>query len=180
MNDLTKPIPAVWIVRAGVDGEHEQQFMQEQRVFLDRRNINFDLGTIRDRPHLLSVLSTIYPEDRLKTVANWASQLWAFSHSIAVGDLVALPLKAARSIQFGEVRGAYSYQAQTSSRGIHTRPVSWLGDPVPRANFRKDILASFGASQAVCRVHRNQAEARINAMLATNRGNDPGMPPVAP
>jgi hypothetical protein len=49
MNDLTKRIPAVWIVRAGVDGEYEQQFIQEQRVFLDRRNVNFDLGTIRDR-----------------------------------------------------------------------------------------------------------------------------------
>jgi restriction system protein len=45
--------------------------------------------------------------------------------------------------------------------------VRWIGETVPRAHFGKDLLNTFGAFMTICRVQRNNAEARIAAMRAT-------------
>lgn len=44
--------------------------------------------------------------------------------------------------------------------------MKWIAEAVPRANFGKDLLFTFGAFLTICRVQRNNAEQRILAMRA--------------
>ena len=44
--------------------------------------------------------------------------------------------------------------------------MKWIAEAVPRANFGKDLLFTFGAFLTICRVQRNNAEQRIAAMRA--------------
>ncbi|MBM3749157.1 MAG: restriction endonuclease, partial [Acidobacteria bacterium] len=49
---------------------------------------------------------------------------------------------------------------------FHWRPVKWIAEAVPRAHFGKDLLNTFGAFKTICRVQRNNAEARIASLRA--------------
>jgi restriction system protein len=46
--------------------------------------------------------------------------------------------------------------------------VKWIGEAIPRDNFGQDILNSFGAFMTICRIRRNDAEARIAHMRANH------------
>lgn len=39
---------------------------------------------------------------------------------------------------------------------------------IPRDVFEQDILYSFGAFMTVCKIHKNNAEARIKALWKNN------------
>ncbi|GIX04578.1 MAG: restriction endonuclease [Planctomycetaceae bacterium] len=77
-----------------------------------------------------------------------------------------LPLKTQRAIQIGEVTSDYHFEPSGPNPFFHWRSVKWIGEAVPRANFGKDLLNSFGAFMTICRVQRNNAEARNAAMRA--------------
>ncbi len=47
----------------------------------------------------------------------------------------------------------------------HVRDVRWHVTDLPRAAVDADLRYSFGGSVTVCSVRRNQAEARIRAMI---------------
>jgi restriction system protein len=52
--------------------------------------------------------------------------------------------------------------------------VKWIGEAIPRTQFGQDLLHSFGAFLTICRIQRNNAEARINAMRESKWAPDPG------
>lgn len=155
---------AVWLVRAGAHGEYEQKFLDENRVYLTWDSLSVDLTALKGRPELIDVLTKAYPEDKAKTVSNWASQIWPFANEMAKGDWVVLPLKAQRAIQIGELTGTYQFDAKAANPFFHWRPVKWIGEAIPRAHFGKDLLNSFGAFMTICRIQRNNAEPRLKAM----------------
>ena len=43
-----------------------------------------------------------------------------------------------------------------------------LDSLIPRTVFPQDLLYSFGAFMTICRIQRNDAEARVKAMAARN------------
>jgi restriction system protein len=57
----------------------------------------------------------------------------------------------------------------------HTRRVKWVRPDVPRDEFHQDLLYSLGAFMTVCQITRNDAEARVAAILEGKQ--DPGSPP---
>jgi restriction system protein len=97
---------------------------------------------------------------------NWVGQIWPFVHEMKKGDLVVLPLKSQPAIQIGEIAGDYHSEPDGPNPFYHWRPVKWIAEAVPRANFGKDLLYTFGAFLTICRVQRNNAEQRISAMRA--------------
>jgi restriction system protein len=157
---------AVWLIRAGSHGEYELKFIQEGRVYVTWDDLDVNLGKLADRSELTDALSQRYPDTKPKAIANWVSQIWPFAHEIKKSDLVVLPLKTQRAIQIGEVTGDYHFEPDGPSPFFHWRPVKWIAEAVPRANFGKDLLNTFGAFMTICRVQRNNAEARIAAMRA--------------
>lgn len=158
---------AVWLIRAGSHGEFELKFIQESRVYVTWNDLDVDLGKLSQRDDLTAVMASRYPDTKPKTIINWVSQVWPFAHEIAKGDLVVLPLKTQRAIQVGEILGDYRFEASGPNPFFHWRQVRWIGEAIPRAHFGKDLLNTFGAFLTICRVQRNNAEARIAAMRAS-------------
>jgi len=159
---------AIWLVRAGSHGEYEQKFIQENRVYVTWDGLDADLSKFHERKELNDLMGRIYPDAKPRTIQNWVSQVWPFAHEIKQGDLVVVPLKSQPVIYFGEVVGDYHFEPEGPDPYYHWRPVKWVGEAIPRSNFSQDILYTFGAFMTICRVQRNDAEARINAMRANN------------
>jgi restriction system protein len=153
----------IWLTRAGSFGEYEQKFIQDQRVYVTWGKLKEDLSKFHDQSSLREVMTRIYNE-KPKTIQNWASQVWPFAHEIKKGDLIVLPLKTQPAIYVGEVTGDYHFEKKGPSPFFHWIPVKWIGESISRANFGKDLLHSFGALVTICRIKRNNAEARIDAM----------------
>jgi restriction system protein len=79
-------------------------------------------------------------------------------------DWVVLPLKTQPAIQIGEIVGDYQFEASGPDPFYHWRPVKWIAEALPRTNFGQDLLYSFGAFMTICRIQRNNAESRLEAM----------------
>ena len=157
---------AIWLVRAGAHGEYEQKFIQEKRVYVTWEHLVLDLSTPENRQVLIEKLTQLYPEEKPKAILNWSSQLWPFAHSMNKSDLVVVPFKTQPVIYIGELTSDYHYEPSGPSPFFHWRSVKWVGESIPRANFGQDILYTLGAFLTICRVRRNNAEARIAAMRA--------------
>jgi restriction system protein len=158
---------AVWLIRAGRHGEHEDKFLMENRVYVTWNKLDVDLMKVPDRQALMNVLAERYTADKTPKLRNNASQIWPFVHDMKKGDWVVLPLKTTRSIQIGEITGDYVYEAAGPAPYYHWRPVKWIGESIPRSHFGKDLLHTFGAFMTICRVKANDAEARLQAMRKT-------------
>lgn len=159
---------AIWLVRAGSHGEYEQKFIQENRVYVTWEELNSNLMRLADRGGLVQLMTSTYPDAKPKTILNWASQVWPFAHEMKQGDLVVVPLKSQPVIYIGEITGGYNHQTEGPEPFYHWRPVRWVGEAIPRSHFSQDILYSLGAFMTICRIQRNDAEARINAMRNRN------------
>ena len=157
---------AIWLIRAGSHGEYEQKFIGESRVYVTWDKLLPNLANLQDREALFAAMTQAYPQTKPNAVRNWSRQVWSFAHDIKKGDLVVLPLKTQPVIYIGEVNGDYHHQRAGPSPYFHWRTVKWIGESIPRANFGKDLLYSFGAFLTICRIKRNNAEARILAMRA--------------
>jgi restriction system protein len=155
---------AVWLIRAGAHGEYEEKFITENRVYVTKDNLDVDLSKLKHRDDLAAVMNQKYPDAKPKTIQNLVSQVFPFVHAIQKGDLVILPLKTQPAIQIGEVTSDYHFDKKAENPFYHWREVKWIGEAIPRANFRQDLLYSFGAFLSICRIQRNNAENRINNM----------------
>lgn len=166
----------LWLVRAGRFGEREQSAIEKNLAIIGWEALP-DLSKINNRDELTDLLSTIYPNEQKKTLINWESQLWPFVKLMQIGDLVAMPLKHRTIIKFGYVAGDYKYEPANPIGFKHTRPVNWMHD-IPRNQIEQDLLYSFGSAMTVCKIHRNDAENRIKAILS-GKPKTTTAPPVA-
>lgn len=157
---------AIWLIRAGSHGEYEQKFIQENRVYVTWEALDVNLAKLKQRADLTAAMTERYADTKPKAILNWVSQVWPFAHEMKKGDLVVLPLKSQPAIQIGEITGDYQFVPAGPDPYFHWRPVKWIAEFVPRANFGKDLLFTFGAFMTICRVQRNNAEQRIATMRA--------------
>jgi restriction system protein len=154
----------VWLVRAGRHGEFEEKFLQEGRVYVTWDHLSVDIGRMTDRKQLLETMVNTYPGSKLRALQNNVSQVWPFAHAMEKGDLVILPSKMQASIFVAEITGDYQYAPQGPDPFFHWRSVKWISDAIPRSNFGQDLLYSLGAFMTICRITRNNAVVRIEAM----------------
>ena len=166
---------AIWLVRSGSHGEYEQKFIQEGRVYVTWDGLDVDLAHLKEREDLLAALTERYATAKHKTILNWASQIWPFAHRMQLGDLVVVPLKAQPAIYVGKITSDYNFEQNGPDPYFHWREVTWIGEAIPRANFGKDLLNSFGAFMTICRIRRNNAEGRLEAMRQSGWKSDPGL-----
>jgi restriction system protein len=100
---------AIWLIRAGTHGEHEQKFIQENRVYVTWDELDENLAKLTERSELVAALTRHYPDAKPRKISNHASQIWPFAHEMKKGDLVVLPLKSQPAIQIGEITGDYHF-----------------------------------------------------------------------
>jgi restriction system protein len=155
---------AIWLVRAGSRGEYEQKFIQERRVYVTWDGLDVDLNTIDTRDTFVALMGDRYPEEKSRAISNWASQIWPFARLMKQGDWVVMPLKSQPAVYIGQICSDYQFSANGPDPFFHWRDVEWIGEAVPRSHFGQDLLYSFGAFMTICRIQRNNAEARLKAM----------------
>jgi restriction system protein len=161
---------ALWLCRAGRFGERENDALEQSRAVIGWEEVS-DLKGVESRDEMLTSLRATYPSSGERTLVNWRNQLWAFSKTMARGDLVVLPLKQRPAIAFGRIVGNYSFDSLEGPIR-HFRNVEWIVRDIPRTKFPKDLLFSFGAAQTVCQITRHDAEGRINNFLKTGAATE--------
>lgn len=170
---------AVWLVRAGRHGEFQEKFLSEKRVYVTWDDLDVNLAKLPGRDALIAALRQRYPDAKPKALTNNASQIWPFAHDMRKGDWVVLPLKAQRAIQIGELTGDYKFEPDGPTPFFHWRAVNWIGEAIPRSHFGKDLLNTFGAFMTICRVQKNDAEARLKTMRQNGWKPESGTQAVA-
>ncbi|NBI06977.1 restriction endonuclease [Senegalia massiliensis] len=159
---------SIWLFRAGSNGEYENKFLTEGRVYLTWDELNFDLRNVECKKELYKVLINHYDLEKEKTAINWASQIWPMVYNMEKEDWVVLPSKVNRTIHFGKIIGDYIFDESLGNPYYHYREVDWFAQDIPRDRFDQDILYSLGAFMTVCRIHKNNAEERIKQMYKNN------------
>jgi restriction system protein len=152
------------MVRAGRHGEYEERFLTDSRVYLTWDTFDSDIRKIPSRADLIRDLRERWPNAAEGKVRNHAAQIWAFLHTMAIEDLVVVPSKKKPELHFGIIRTDAQYDKSAERDYRHFREVKWLQD-VPRSAMDKDILYSLGAIMTICAIRRNDAEARVRALL---------------
>jgi restriction system protein len=160
-----------WLVRAGRRGEQEDMVLETGQVAVGWPSVG-DLSRCRTRDDVLEVLLESTPEATDRTLANHATQLWAFVGKMQTGDLVVLPLKRQRAVAIGSITGCYRYAVTNVPEARHARPVTWLRADLRRAQIGSDLLSSLGAYTTVCEIRRNGAVDRFFTLAEF--GLDPG------
>ncbi len=159
---------ALWLVRSGKVGQHEQRFLEDNRIYLTWDGLDTDLSRVKTREELRDALERTYPNAAPGRITQNSGQIWAFAKRMKPGDWIAMPSKASPSIHIGEITGQYKFNNSADDATRHSRDVRWIELDVPRTNFDQDILYSLGAFSAICEVKRNNAEERVRAMQKTN------------
>lgn len=154
---------ALWLVRGGSEGEHEEKFLSESRVYVTWDGLNVDLHKL-EWDALLNTLHEVYDDAGKGRITNWASQLYPFAHEMTKGDWIVMPRKGRSVIAIAEIESDYQYNPSGEDPYFHFRAVRWLKTDIPKSNFDQDVLYSFGAFMTICRLQRNDAESRVRAM----------------
>ncbi|MEX0753284.1 MAG: restriction endonuclease [Xanthobacteraceae bacterium] len=166
---------AFWAVRAGSGGEREAFALENNCVVVGWDDLS-DLSKFATRTELKNAVSAAYLDLHEGKLSVWTGQLWAFSHEIKEGDLVALPRKHSGTIAFGTIAGNYRFNPKAPAMAQHQRPVRWIDQDFPRLRLDEDIRFSLGAILTVFQVRRNDAEERMRAIL---EGRTPKIEPSA-
>lgn len=162
----------LWLVRAGGRGEGEDFALANNIVGIGWPELG-NLSEVRSLDGIKQRLNEQHPDAKPLTIANWAGQVYAFTHRIKKGDLVALPLKTAPAVAFGRISDGYLYDPKAPGPVTHQRPVQWIREDVPRSLIDQDLLYSLGSAMTICRIKRNNAEQRIEALLAGKPAAEP-------
>jgi restriction system protein len=155
---------ALWMVRIGKHGEHEQRFLQTNRIYVTWTHLNHDLRKLKSKEDLRHLLRHTHPHFAPKKVINHSGQIWPFIAEMKPGDWVIIPSKQKSALHIAEITGDYTYEPDAPEPYYHWRTVKWVATDIPRSNFDQDLLNSFGAIMAICQIERHDAEKRVRAM----------------
>lgn len=156
---------ALWVLKGGSRGEFESRILDNSLLILGWTAIG-DLSKCADRADFERLYRAAYPEATQGRVSNHVGQLFAFVRTAQTGDLVVVPLKTRSAIAIGAITGPYEFRTDLGSDVRHVRPIDFKVTDLPRTIFDQDILYTFGAFMTFCRAKRNNAEARVRAVLA--------------
>lgn len=154
----------LWLTRAGSHGEYEQKFLDEGRVYVTWDGLNSNLSKLDSRQTLIELLEQTYPNAKPKALMNHSSQIWPFAKVMQQGDWVVMPSKKQPVVYIGRITGDYQHNPEGPDPYFHWRAVEWFGQEIPKSHFGQDLQYSFGAFMTICRIQRNNALARLQAM----------------
>jgi restriction system protein len=154
----------LWVVRCGSDSAHELEALEHGYVGIGWGNLG-DVSEYDSTEKIRHHYAQVYPQEKRNSQINCSSQVFSFAHRIQRGDLVALPIKSRRAIAFGKIVGDYKFVPDAHPYVKHQRKVEWIKDPIPRSEISQDLLYTLGAFLTVFQASRNDAEARIRALL---------------
>ena len=168
---IAVPSSAVWLVRAGSEGEFEDSALERGLAVVDW-GVS-DLTDAESRDAVRQRVRQSDPDASNGRVGNITGQLNSFLLEMAEGDIVVLPMKTQEGqVALGRITGQYVYK-EVEGYQYHTRTVDWIRTNIPQSDFGDDLQSLLRHPRTICRVQGNEAEWRVVAMLDGNR--DPGV-----
>lgn len=82
---------SIWLFRAGKNGEYEEKFLTDNRIYLTWQDLKINLKDYKDRVAHLQKLQELYPAEKINTLKNWESQIYPIAHRMKIGDWIVLP-----------------------------------------------------------------------------------------
>lgn len=155
---------SLWVVHAGRHGEQQETALAEG-VTCHGWNDLPDYSEVATRDEFREFYQSFYPLETGGRLITRFNQVWRFAHGIEIGDRVAMPIKSESAFAFGRVTGEYQYR-KLAPNVMHTRSVVWNETLVPRSAIPQDILYAMGSSLTLFKVTRNDAENRVERILA--------------
>ena len=154
---------AVWLVRAGQNGEFEDAVLQHGLAIVDWGAPDVTDAPSRDAvKELVRSADPDAPESRIGSIT---SQLHSFRSEMREGDVVVLPLKTLRpKVALGRITGPYKY-GQVEGSWYHTRSVNWIRKDVRQSDFGEDLQGSLQNRWTIHRMTGNGAEQQLEALL---------------
>jgi restriction system protein len=160
-----------WTIRAGKQGERTQWAINKGLIGGGWQGIP-DLTGVTDKEQLRKIVEEVKGGSK-NVVGNYTGQLWAMTNTIQPGDYMVLSIRATSQVAIGEVTKGYHYLAdQEDPNQRHVLGVKWLKTDIPKTAFKQDLLYQMGSALTVFRLGNNDAEYRLEQVLAT--GKDPG------
>lgn len=118
-----------WVIRSGRYGERDEWALENSCSGGGWREVP-DLTSADSREEIQRIVDEVYAQESDGARTNAVSQLWALRGPIAVGDLLAMPMKTTREIAVGRVTSPYTYLAENEPTGTSS---AWSGSGRCRA-----------------------------------------------
>ncbi|TCM39610.1 restriction endonuclease [Kribbella sp. VKM Ac-2568] len=162
-----------WIVRGGLHGEREPWALDHSFAGGGFHEVP-DLAAHTNREAIASLVGSSFPADSHPgRLANYTGQMLALRTSIVPGDVVVMPMKTRKRIAIGICVSGYQYRAdEPDPTRRHTIGVNWANVDVSRGALKDDLLNTVNGAMTIFRATKNNAEARLRAVMET--GVDPG------
>ncbi len=155
---------ALWLVRTGKHGGHEEKFLETNRVYITWSGLRHDLSTLADKDALKAVLRNAYPDKSEKALGVAAGQIGIVWQEMKPGDWVIVPSKRQPAIHVAEIKSDYAYDANADDPYFHYRDVEWLRQDIPRSSFDQDLLSWFNGLKTIYQI-KHDAEPRVRRMV---------------
>ena len=154
---------AVWLVRAGQNGEFEGAVLQHGSAIVDWGVP--DVTDAASRDAVKERVRSADPSASERHIGSITSQLHSFRSDMKEGDVVVLPLKTQRPrVALGRITGPYKY-GQVEGSWYHTRDVNWIRRDVSQSDFGEDLQGSLQDRRTIYRMGGNEAEQQLEALL---------------
>lgn len=116
---------AVWMVRAGKEGQAEELALREGVIAIGWEGLG-NLAGIESRDALEDLVRERCEDATEGRIHNYVAQVWAFIQRIQVGDWALLPVKTRATVAIGRVTGGYRHRPGPGAwPACHVR--SWSG-----------------------------------------------------
>ena len=161
---------AVWVIRGGERGEHEEEALEKSLAILGSENLA-DMSASETKDDVEKLVREEHPGGSNAQLAIWTRIVWGFRSEIQTGDLIVMPYKGKETFALGEATGEYEYWPP-SSKFPHCRRVRWIKKEVQRDSLRSDLSrpVTFNA-RSVFRLGAENAEQRFR--VVAEKGIDP-------
>ena len=113
----------IWVVRGGKDLQFLPWFDTESVVGIGWSELP-ESPLRMSRQELAAMMRATYPDAPANTIATNTGQVWNFVNTIALGDLVVVPLTAGKSFQIGRVVGV-AERRESLAQLTAVRSVEW-------------------------------------------------------
>ncbi len=163
---------ALWVIKPGRQGEHEDYFLKRDLACLTFPNMP-SVREIDSSQKMKFLFLAVQPNAPKRAVINYASQAWAFRGLCRIGDSIVLPLKTSRKIVVGQVASDYRYNTAADDPYRHERDVAWSDQLIDRHQIDADLRYSFSANKTFCETKREDAELRIQELVNSELDDNP-------
>lgn len=157
---------AVWICRAGLQGEYVRKFLAQERIYLIG-SVAIDLTGKTDMEELMEIVARTHPMEPEGSVVTMSVQARAFASKAKIGDWVVVPETTddgEHLLHVGEIESMYSYDG-TKSELKHSHMAIWRHGTWKKEIFDEDIQRTLDAFDAFMYFYKMKQEKRFKEIV---------------